>query len=122
MSVTVDLDTSMNVAKSLAVSVGVAVSLSVIVSLSVAVAVIAVVAVTVAVSLVALSLVMRVAAARRICRRDSANLSPAMTLEDGREWPSGHQNSNSIIWRSTTIYFGYRVNPINAKRSCYVSL
>jgi hypothetical protein len=26
---------------------------------------------------------------RHVCRRDSANLSPAMTLEDGREWAAG---------------------------------
>jgi hypothetical protein len=63
---------------------------------------------------------MSVTVARRVCERDSANLSPIMTLEGGNG-PAEYQNCNNCnttIWRSTTMHFGRRVDLIDARRSC----
>jgi hypothetical protein len=59
-------------------------------------------------------------AANGVCGHASGNPPPGMTLEDGREkmGPPEYQNSNSIIWGSTTLHFGRRPNPTDTTSSC----
>jgi hypothetical protein len=49
----------------------------------------------------------------RVCGRDSDNMPSPMTLE-GEKRPPEYQNSNSIIWESTIMYFGQRSDRGNA--------